>query len=433
MLLVYTHKITPRLTYIFRHVFVRVLHIPIDFTTKVEEFIAHNGPKITYSKIPLGKEFFIRNHDLLFDQGINDRTIKLSYWDDIPCFFPTGEKSSIPFDLFAASFYLITRYEEYQPHVTDKHGRFSANQSLAFQGDFLEKPLVDVWAFKLLKSLQKKFPDYEFPTRDFRFISTININEAFAFKHKGLIRNIGSFFSDLVKFNFRGIIRQIAVVLSIKEDPYNTYEHLLELRKQYKVRTLFFFLFSEYTTFDKNVSTTNNRYKLLVKSVIDYAPFGQLFSYYTMSNAKKLNKEINRFENIVNMPINKSRQHYNRFEVPKTYQNLIDIGVTEDYSMGYYTHSGFRASTCTPFYFYDLDYEIKTPLLIYPFVVNDDTLQKQQLTKKEALLKIETLIHEVQEVNGTFISVFHNSSLSDMPKKKNWETLYENVLSKLNK
>ena len=273
MLLVYTHKITPRLTYIFRHVFVRILRIPIDFTTKVEEFIAHNGPKITYSKIPLGNEFFIRNHDLLFDQGINDRTIKLSYWDDITCFFPTGEKSSIPFDLFAASFYLITRYEEYQPHVTDKHGRFSANQSLAFQGDFLEKPLVDVWAFKLLKTLQKKFPDYEFRTRDFRFISTINVNEAFAFKHKGLIRNIGSFFSDLVKFNFRGIIRQIAVVLSIKEDPYNTYEHLLELRKQYGVRTLFFFLFSEYTTFDKNVSTTNNRYKLLVKSVIEKSSF----------------------------------------------------------------------------------------------------------------------------------------------------------------
>ncbi len=428
MLLIYTHKITPRLTYIFKHIFVRILQTPIIFTTKVEEFVAHNGPKITYNKVPLGKEFFIRNHDLLFDQGINDRTIKLGLWEDTPCFFPTGEKSSIPFDIFAASFYLITRYEEYQPHVADKHGRFSANQSLAFQGDFLEKPVVDIWAYKLLERLKIKFPDYEFPTRNFRVISTINVNEAFAYKNKGLIRNIGSFLSDLFKFNFKGIARHIAVILRIKDDPFDTYERLLELRKQYNVRTVFFFLFSEYTTFDGNVSRTSNQYKLLIKSVIDYAPFGQLFSYYTMTDSKKLNKEINRFENIVNMPVNKSRQHYNRFEVPKTYQNFIDLGIIEDYSMGYYTHSGFRASTCTPFYFYDLDYEIKTPLLVYPFAVNDDVLQKQEFTAKETLLKIKVLKYEVQKVNGTFISVFHNSSLSDIQRKENWDTLYEKML-----
>ncbi len=72
MLLVYTHKITPRLSYIFKHFFVRILQIPVTFTTRVDEFVAHNGPKITYSRSPLGSEFFIHSHDLLFDQGINE-------------------------------------------------------------------------------------------------------------------------------------------------------------------------------------------------------------------------------------------------------------------------------------------------------------------------------------------------------------------------
>lgn len=428
MLLVYTHKITPRLTYIFKHVFVRILQIPISFTTKVEEFVAHSGPKLTYTKAPLGKEFFIRNHALLFEQGINDFTIKIGQWSDTPCFFSTGEQSSIPYDIFAASFYLISRYEEYQPHVADQFGRFSADQSLAFEKGFLERPVIDIWAYKLLEKLQNKYSDYDFPKRKFQFISTINVNEAFAYKYKGVIRNIGGFFRDLVRFNFKGIARRILVLLHIKEDPYNTYEHILELGKHYKIKTLFFFLFSEYTTFDNNVSYTNSRYKLLIKSVIDYAPFGQLFSYYTMKNMKKINKEKNRFENVVNTPVNKSRQHYNHFEMPKTYQILIDIGVTEDYSMGYYTHCGFRASTCTPFYFYDLDYEIQTPLQIFPFAINDETIQKQKLTAKEAYLKIKTIEHEVQKVKGTFVCIFHNSSLSDMQSNDNWRGLYEKVL-----
>lgn len=429
MLLVYTHKITPRLTYIFKHIFVRILHVPISFTTKVEEFVAHNGPKFTYTNTALGKEFFIRNHSLLYDQGINDFNIKISDWSGIPCFFPTSEQSSIPFDIFSASFYLMSRYEEYQPHVADKYGRFSAKQSIAFQGEFLEKPIIDIWAFMLLEKLKIKYPDYEFSKRKFRFISTINVNEAFAYRRKGIIRNIAGFFTDLFKFRFESIGRRFMVLLNINDDPFNTYEQIVEFGKNYKIKTLFFFLFSEYSTFDNNISYTNRKYKLLIKSIIDYVPFGQLFSFYTMKDLKKMNKEKNRFENVVNTPIIRSRQHYNHFEVPKTYQNLVDVGIVEDYSMGYYTHLGFRASTCTPFYFYDLDYEIQTPLLIYPFAVNDETLNKQQLTVKEAYLKIESLKHQVKQVNGTFITLFHNQSLSDMKSNRKWKTLYEKILN----
>lgn len=428
MFLVYTHKITPRLTYVFKHIFLRILRVPVSFTTKVEEFVAHNGPKLTYTKTALGKEFFIKNHALLFEQGINDLTVTLSEWDDVPCFFSAGELSSIPFDIFAASFYLITRYEEYQPHVADKNERFSASQSVAFQGGFLEKPVIDIWAYKLLKSLKEKYPDYNFPKREFQFVSTINVNEAFAFKNKGIIRNIAGFLNDLVHFNLKNFARRITVLLHIKSDPYNKYEHILSLSEQYNVRTLFFFLFSEYTTFDTNVSFTNRKYKLLIKSIIDYVPFGQLFSYYTMKSSNKLNKEKNHFESVVNRPVTKSRQHLNRIEMPKTYQNLIDIGVTEEYSMGYDTDCGFRASTCAPFYFYDLDYEIQTPLLIFSFAVMDKAFINEKLTAREAFLKIKTLQHEVQKVNGTFIISFQNETFSDLQSNMNWVNLYEEVL-----
>ena len=41
MILVYTHKITPRVRYIFRHILTRTLLIPVSFTTKIEEFVAY--------------------------------------------------------------------------------------------------------------------------------------------------------------------------------------------------------------------------------------------------------------------------------------------------------------------------------------------------------------------------------------------------------
>jgi hypothetical protein len=146
------------------------LQIPIKFTTVVDEFVAHNGLKMTYSKTPLGKEFFVRSHDLLFEQGLDDVDISMSTWEDVPCFFLAGNTSTVPFDIFAASFYLISRYEEYVPFVQDQHERYPATESLAFKNDFLQKPLVDIWALKFLKSLQEKFPTYEYKTRKFEFM-----------------------------------------------------------------------------------------------------------------------------------------------------------------------------------------------------------------------------------------------------------------------
>ena len=429
MILVYTHKATPRVRYIFKHILTRILFIPVDFTTKVEEFVAYNGPKLSYTKTALGTEFFIKCNDLLFEQGVNDIEITLNKWEEVPCFFGTNIKSAIPFDIFAASFYLISRYEEYLPHVKDIHGRYTAEQSLAYKKGFLEQPVVDIWAYKLLKILKEKFPDYNYKQKEYSYISTIDIDNAFAYKHKSLIRNVGGFLNDLVHFKIINVWNRFAVTFNIKNDPYDTFQKLLSFKKEYNVKTIFFFLIGDYTTFDTNVSASKDKYKLLIKEVGDYADIGLHPSYFSMKKAAVLKKEKERLENITNSPVQCSRQRYLRFSLPETYQNLIDLEIEEDYSMGYASNVGFRASTCTPFYFYDLDFEIQTPLKVYPFALMDTTLNDyMKLTPKQSLGRIRDLKNEVKAVNGTFITLFHNEGLSDYLRWKGWKRLYESML-----
>jgi hypothetical protein len=90
MLLIYTYKITPRFTYIANHICKRLLGIEVAFTTEVSDFIKHEGPKLTYTKQALQNEFFIRAHSLLFEQGINDHSIKVSDWNGGTLFFSCG-------------------------------------------------------------------------------------------------------------------------------------------------------------------------------------------------------------------------------------------------------------------------------------------------------------------------------------------------------
>lgn len=432
MLLIYTHKITPRITYTFNHIFKRILLIPIKFTTKIDEFVAFNGPKITYTKAPLGNEFFIKSNDLLFEQGINNIDIKVYDWDGVSCFFKLGSKSSIPFDIFAASFYLLSRYEEYLPHVKDNFERYPATESIAFKNNFLEDPVIDIWAYKLRDLLKKRFENILLKQREFNAISTIDIDNAFAFKNKNLMRTIAGFLNDILMFRFKQFWRRALVIFNFEKDPFDQYKQILNLQKIYNIPTIFFFLVSDYTTYDKNISHNNIKFISLIKSVADYAKIGLHPSFFTMKNEVILKKERKRLEEILNTPIQKSRHHYLRIDLPETYQKLIDLEIFEDYTMGYAQHCGFRAGTCTPFYFYDLDFEIQTPLKVYSFAFMDGTLKDYLfLSNRKANTKIRSLISKVKAVDGTFISIFHNETLSETGRWKGWSKIYHNMLQNL--
>jgi hypothetical protein len=99
--------------------------------------------------------------------------------------------------------------------------------------------------------------------------------------------------------------------------------------------------------------------------------------------------------------------------------------------MGYSGQPGFRASICSPFYFYDLDIDKQTDLKIIPFAAMEATFKYYlKATPQEAIKEINELIDVVKLVNGTFVSVWHNESLSEQGLWKGWKEVYINVLEK---
>ena len=321
MLLIYTHRITPRFSYIMRHLFVKILGVEIKFTTLVEDFIRHKGPKITYTKQPLQNEFFIRSNDLLFEQGINQFEIAVEEWEGVPCFFQSGERSNIPYDIFAASFYLLSRYEEYLPYVKDNLGRFPPTESLAYRHNFLHLPVVDMWALLLLDKLKERFPDLVSKKREFRYVSVIDVTSSHCFALRGIFRSLAGLFLDLGRFKLRRVFQRIAVWLKIRKDPYDNYGLLMKYHKKFPCKSIFFFQFADYSTYDKNVSTENNRFRYLIKSVADYSRVSLAASFSSFSNLELLKQEKKRLSDVIHRPVSQTRMRYNRVDIPLTYRN----------------------------------------------------------------------------------------------------------------
>lgn len=404
-----------------------MLQTEISFTDNIDVFEKSDEIKINYSTSKLNSGLFFQSSSILFETGIKEQNINVFQFEGHECFFDVAKDAEFPFDPFAASFYLISRYEEYLPHIKDDHERFLASESLAFQNNFLDKPLVNVWINEIAKRIEKKHDSFKFPKRNFKFISTIDIDNAYAYKYKGFIRIIGGLVKSLFKEG--NFTERLNVIFGKSTDPYDTFDYQLEIHKKHNISPIYFFLLGDYALNDKNTPTKNKTFQSLIKSISDYYEVGIHPSYASNKNVETLTKEIKRLQTITHRNTTKSRQHFLKLNLPSTYRNLIDNDILEDYTMGYAEKSGFRASICSPYYFYDLDTEVETKLQLFPFTVMEATYQYyENSTPEKTINRIIELMGKVKDVNGTFISVWHNESLSDIGIWKNWKIVYEKML-----
>jgi hypothetical protein len=430
MVLVYTEKITNRIKYIFNLFLKELLNIDFRLTTSKDEFKSFEDVKFSYAKKPVENELFFGCSNLLFERGISNLDLLFIEYDQLPAFLPIHSKESVmPFDPFAAGFYLVSRYEEYLPYRKDEYGRFSANESLAYQKNFLHKPLVNIWALAIGKKINERFPTFGIPGTKYQFIPTIDIDAAWAFKQKGLLRTTGGYLNAFSQFHFSSIMHRTRVLAGLQKDPFDTYNFQFELQKKYKLQPIYFILFAEYGFNDKNIPIENRDFQTLIKFLADYAEVGIHPSFNSNNSSRKLKDEIERLSKVLKREVTKSRQHFLKLQLPYTYRNLINLDITDDYTMGFAVQPGFRASICSSFYFYDLDMDAETKLRVHPFTLMDGTLRDyMNIEADQAMQFIAPLIHEVKAVNGTFISLWHNESLSNEGRWKGWHSVYEDLI-----
>ena len=429
MLLVFTKTLTPRLKYIFDFFIKDLMGFEYQITHNKEEFKSYSGARISYCTEAIDNEIFIYSEKLLFEKGIEDQQLSVFEWDGVKAMFATHPKYIIPFDVFAASFYLVSRYEEYLPHLRDSHDRFVETESIAWQKNFLQKPIVNIWAKKLREIICERFQGLKFQQQPYRYISTVDIDNAFAYREKGIMRTVGSYAKNVTELNFAQIAERTRVLMRLEQDPYDTYDFMHDVHSKYKVHVIYFFLLGEYGENDKNLPTDNKNFQELIKSLADYGETGIHPSYGSNKKQGRLSKEIIILSKILKREVTKSRQHFLKLRLPNTYRQLIDADITDDYTMGYAGQVGFRAGTCSTFYFYDLDLEQETNLKIHPFACMDATFKYYMKTETDKVMDIiKNLANEVRAVNGTFISLWHNESLSENYIWKGYKNIYTQLV-----
>ena len=432
MVTIYVEKKSDRIEFIFSHLFKYMLCCEFAITDNKKKYLGSSYPVICYAKESIGKGLHIVPHGLLFEEGVRPIEPEVSYWEELPVFFQTHGKD-VPFDLFSASFYLLSRYEEYLEKGRDKHGRYPVEKSLAFRHGFLEQPIVDQWVMQLRKVLRDKYPELKFDAPPFQFIPTIDVDNVFAYRHKGLFVNGYQLLKELFTGKFRRAKYRLAVILRREDDPFFNLKKITSLHRECGTLPIFFFHCGCYGKYDKKIffpsyGYRNDRWNISRDFIVGLHP-----SYHAAFSPLRFWMERKAMEScIMDKKVFNSRFHYLRFRIPESYRMLSRRGIAHDWSMGYSTHPGFRAGTSFPFHFYNLNNEKTYKLMIHPFAVMDKTLKMDMnLNEEESEQYILDLAQRVKAVNGTFVTVFHNENLTDAFSWKGWRKMYYSLQKEL--
>jgi hypothetical protein len=422
MLTIYSETITERLIYTFNFIF-KDRNIDYKFTNDKAYILQTNTPKLNFSKLDLTEIYKIEPSGFLFDESIILPELSLGEFSgmDTLCFNGTT-------DLPASLFYCISRFEEYGSNQRDQHDRYLSKFSIQTKYNWIESTICDRWAEHFIHTLEKNLGiEFNAVTPEYSYVPTFDIDNTFAFKWKNRWRQVAAKWREKLKGDTDRIEARKNFTTNSAKDPYDTFDHISSLSKT-TLKPIVFWHLGDYSNFDNNIHWQDQRHQKLIQFMAETTEIGLHPSYKSNSSFTILTKEKNRLNSILGSEkiATRSRQHFLKLKIPHTYQRLIKAGFTHDYTMGYADCVGFRAGTARPHFFFDLEHNEPTKLLIHPFAYMDGTLNEYlKLKPIDAEAKIKELVHEVKKYGGEFICIWHNETIGDFGKWKGWKAVLE--------
>jgi hypothetical protein len=228
-------------------------------------------------------------------------------------------------------------------------------------------------------------------------------------------------------------VERFTTLAGMKKDPFDCYAFLDALHDEHQLKPLYFFLVAkENGKYDKHILPENPAMKELIQTHAKKYTIGLHPSWQSSKDVHLLEEEKVTLENIAGKSVTSSRQHYIKFDLPDTYQQLINTGITEDHSMGYGSINGFRASVASSFWWYDLAENKVTSLCLQPFCFMDaNCFYEEKLSAEDSFSELKNLYYSCKKINGNLITVFHNNFLGGDKTFAGWKDPYTTFISQV--
>ena len=332
-------------------------------------------------------------------------------------------------DIFASTFFMLTRWEESVKDSRDAHGRFPASASTAVQTGFLDKPVVNEWADLLYGLLKKLGWKDARPKRTYQLSISCDVDHPRLWWNAAdRIKTLGG--SLLSRRNLRETRYWLRGKITQQQDPYDVFDEWLLLFREHSIQASFNFLGQRLPDSDCYYPVHHPFVQHTIRKLsgaghrIGFHP-----SYEAFDQPELFQSELESVRRLSPTPVNTGRQHYLRFAVPETWQVWEAAGMEWDSTMGYSEMEGFRCGICHDFPVFDVQQRKMLRLREKPLIAMDVTLaQYRKLKPETALQSLTSLRQETMRHQGEFVFLWHNSSWNTYFWEP-WKTVFHQIIA----
>jgi len=335
----------------------------------------------------------------------------------IPILFGTNEvheengKIILYADLIASTFYLTTRYEEIVNPIRDSHGRFPAQESWLMRNGMMHFPIVDEYS-DYIRSLLTKEKKQKHHLKNIYLTHDIDTIDFY--------RHIRGFLGGLWRRQFKSAFNALK---GLEHDAAYTFPWLIETDSKVPQAQQLYFIKAgnsdrgyDYPMYDLYGSDMQKLLLLLEDNNVSY---GLHCSYAAGEDSSLLAEERNKLQNVIGKRITSTRYHYLRTCTTDDFQALADMGITDDFSMGFAQLAGFRMGTCRPIKWINPLTKTVTNLTLHPLTVMDNSLSEyMKLDAEDSYLYVKDLIEQSVYHGGEISLLWHNSNFANKPWQK---------------
>ena len=325
--------------------------------------------------------------------------------------FHSGSKSMrLNFDMVAAAFWFLTRYEEYIISTPDEHGRFLCAHSLA-PPHLYDQPLVSLWFAHLSAMIREhlKLPAPPPPRQTIALTHDVDLMR----KYRGL-RGARRALSTVVQSNVTdatGEMRYASLVFAgIRRDPYDSFDQLFALKDRIGAPSTFFLMGGGNTPYDGDYDLEDTHFRDLVMRIRNTGDeIGVHPSYDSYRSEPTIRAQHAAVSQAVGQQVAGSRQHYLRSVVPETWRALAGAGIRYDASLSFPDRAGFRCGWSGCLRPFDVERRTELPIIEVPLTVMDVTIANyEKVPAEHAVERVAKLLDASTVPGGAFVLLWHN-------------------------
>jgi len=337
-------------------------------------------------------------------------------------------------DIFGASFFMLTRWEEYVVKERDAHNRFPDELSLSQRLNFHQRPVVDEYS-TMLVNIFRNFNINVNTQGEYRLLFTHDVDEILRFS--SFYRFLRALAGDLIYRKslpvFLNTVKDyLKIVGNLRKDPYDKFDYLMDLSERHNIYSYFFFIPGKSGEADFRYDISSEKVQKIIKYISERGHYTGIHgSYRSYDNLDYFRQERRRLKDIL-PAVNINRQHYLRFAIPDTWQLLENAGIKSDTTIGFSNDWGFRAGTSHRFPVFNILTREKLNLTEYPLVAMDTALKLRYSNLGSMFREVEKAYALVKKYKGAFVLLWHNNNI-EHPDWKGSADYLEKILRNISK